>query len=141
MRTLKGLNFYQEGRVGVGSLSPCISSLFFIFRARSKSLMYSPAEWSHEKSTDIARFCSSAQLFLCFQLTNARIRDIKSCIESNSLKRNPVPVSLVGLKSSIVSASPPVFLAIGTAPYLIASIWVSPQGSNFEGIKTTSAPP
>src|SRR3989344_5303780 len=51
--------------VGMGSLLPFISLSFFIFRTRSKSTMYSLAEWSQEKSTDIARFCNSAQLFLC----------------------------------------------------------------------------
>ena len=53
----------------------------------------------------------------------------------------PQPVCLPRLHGSTLSCRPPVSATTGMAPYRIAYIWVSPQGSVREGIRKKSAPP
>ena len=53
----------------------------------------------------------------------------------SSVPSNVNPVT----SSSTVSASPPVLLTTGSAPYRMPIIWVRPQGSKMLGTSTMSA--
>ncbi len=77
---------------------------------------YCAAERAQDTSSRIARRTSRAQVPACRYVSTARTTVPKSCHASYGANEKPNPRSVVGSKSWIVSASPPVARTIGIVP-------------------------